>query len=243
MKEFERVFARALPAVDWITSAPSAALVLFADTRQWTRWLVPAWQLLDAEEVTRARRRRNPEEGNALAIAYALHRLMLAQVLGLQPGQVPLRRDELGCPRVGEDLLSTSLSHAGHWVTLASCAPGPIGVDLESLDKLDMLPEIAHHVCHPTESEAMAGLDEAHWKLGLLRLWVRKEALLKAAGVGLLRDMNGFSVIRDEVPLDLEGDRTVVLEMLPLGPSCLGVVARPPTVPLHFTALIPAQGD
>lgn len=240
--EIERVFEQALPLAGWSSAATAATWVLFADTRQWLPWLTAARALLDTEELSRVQRRRNPAEGEALALAYALHRLLLARLSGLEPRAVPLWRDALGCPRVGDTLLGTSLSHTGPWVALAACTAGPVGVDVESLARLEVLPEIADSICHPAERGTLAGLEAPARAMALMRLWVRKEALLKAAGVGLEREMSGFSVLADEVPLNPEEDRITRLEMLAVGPDCLGAVARPPELALRFVRLAPGEG-
>lgn len=235
----ERVFEQALPRAGWSPVGTAATWVLFADTRQWLPWLAAARSLLDAQESDRVGRRRNPAEGEALSLAYALHRLLLARLSGLAPRAVPLWRDERGCPRVGEGPLATSLSHTGSWVALAASTAGPVGVDVESLARLEVLPEIADSICHPAEHQTLAGLDEQARAMALMRLWVRKEALLKAAGMGLEREMNGFSVLADEVRLNPGEGRLMCLDMLAVGPHCLGAVARPPELGLRFAHLLP----
>ncbi len=52
--------------------------------------------------------------------------------------------------------------------------------------------ELAKHICHPNEWRALAHAPANERDHALLRLWVRKEALLKAVGVGLHWDMAGF---------------------------------------------------
>src|SRR3546814_1111464 len=64
---------------------------------------------------------------------------------------------------------------------------------------------IAGRVCHPRELAEMAALSGAERGRELLSLWVRKEALLKAAGIGMAIEMDRFEAPADRV-LALPGD-------------------------------------
>jgi 4'-phosphopantetheinyl transferase len=86
----------------------------------------------------------------------------------------------------------TSLSHADGVAAFALCALGPVGVDIEASFRAGELPGIAASVCHPSELQSLAGFAEPAYSRALLALWVRKEALLKAEGIGLAREMNTF---------------------------------------------------
>ena len=67
-----------------------------------------------------------------------------------------------------------------------------VGIDLEPASRHAWMPGIAARVCHPDEARALAGLDECRRNAALLALWVRKEAVLKAAGIGLAVEMECF---------------------------------------------------
>ena len=105
---------------------------------------------------------------------------------------MPLGRDALGCPQLGGSLGRTSLSHTDDLVAFAYCAQGPVGVDIEPSTRAAMLPEIADRVATPNELSALASISEPARASALLALWVRKEALLKAAGIGMAREMHTF---------------------------------------------------
>lgn len=237
--EIGSTFVGSLPSPDW-AAVPSAGLVVaLMDVRDWRAWLPEAMTLLDLPEVERVQRRRKPEDREALAMAYGLHRLLLGHVLGMGASKVPLWRDELGCPRVGNGEIHTSLSHADAWVALAISRSGPVGVDIEPLARAEMLPEIAGSLCHPQEAAQLRGLAPDRYGKALLALWVRKEALLKAAAVGLSREMSSFLAPEGEVPLALDGSTTTRLQMLDAGPACLAAVAAPPDERVLFAWVVP----
>ena len=107
---------------------------------------------------------------------------------------------------------------------------GALCIDLELASRAATMPTIADQICHPDEARSLAGLDDAGRGLALLRLWVRKEALLKAAGIGLSREMPSFVAPTDQ-PLALpladggDGPEKVVIRMLDVGPSWLAALA------------------
>ena len=218
----------------------SARLVVaLLDVGDWAPWLPEAMALLDVAETQRVQRKRKPGEGAALALAYALHRLFLGHALGVDAAVVPVWREQSGRPRVGDGAIHTSISHADAWVALAVSNAGPVGVDIEPLARLGMLAEIAGSICHPREATALDGCEPDRRDRELLALWVRKEALLKAAGVGLSREMSTFLAPEGENLLAPGSSETTCLRMLDAGPRCIASVAGPPGALLAQAWLVP----
>lgn len=197
----------AMPTPDWSDSAHDGILAACLACDDWRGWTVAASAVLDEEERARVRRKRRPEDRETTTLAYACHRLLLSSVLRCAPEHVPLYRDELGCPRLRGGVLWTSLSHADGLVALAVSAVGPVGVDIERSGRASVMPEIADRIVHPDERAALPQQPGQSRNEALLALWVRKEALLKAAGIGLGREMNTFAAPAG-VLLRLPGDST-----------------------------------
>ena len=225
-----------VPAALLAGQVRSDVSVAMFDLAQWRDHLREASDVVDAAEAARAAKQRRATDRQTRVLAYALHRLLLAEVLDRAPAEVPLHRDARGCPRLRDDALFTSLSHAGERVAIAVSALGPVGIDVESLEQAAGMPELAAQVAHPDEWHVLQRLDPARRGHELLALWVRKEALLKAAGIGLERGMDTFAAPW-EVPLPLpEGPfhgRRVVLHALH-DAGWIGAVAAPPGARLAF---------
>lgn len=185
-------FHDAMPTSQWPEAAQRGALVALVACADWMPWQQEAASLLDAAERTRIARKRRASDRDLTTFAYAFHRLLLAAVLDLPPKNVPLQRDAQGCPRLADDVAWTSLSHSDGLIALAASLRGPIGVDIEPLARAAEMAEIAGSVAHPREMAALSMLPESQRAAGLLALWVRKEALLKAAGIGLAQPMASF---------------------------------------------------
>lgn len=190
----------------------------------WLPWLGDARALLDPRELACVERRHRPGDRVNLILAYALHRLLLSVLLDIAPADVPIGRDAKGCPRVEGHPLWTSLSHAEGHLAFAFSRVGPVGIDIEPWTRVAELPEIADRVCTPAEADAMRQLEASARARALLELWVRKEALLKAAGIGLERAMETFDAPVG-VPLRLEGLEAVRARMLASGPDCVAAIA------------------
>lgn len=208
---------------------------------QWQSWLQQAAALLDATEAARVRRRRVAADRELLTVTYALHRMLLGRLLRRDPREVPLYRDARGCPRLADGLGYTSLSHADGLVALAFSADGPVGIDIERRQRAHGLSAIADRVCHPLELSALAGTDSAGRCTELLRLWVRKEALLKAAGVGLAVEMNTFLAVDSQLD-SFPGAVASHVQMLDVGDAAVAALAAPCGTHADFHWLRPCVG-
>jgi 4'-phosphopantetheinyl transferase len=230
-----------LPVRDWPQLARTGVLVALADLRAWRTRLDQAWTLLDPAQRQRAQRQRRPSDRDHLVLSYALHRLVLGCVLDQAPADVPLLRDTLGCPRIDGGALHTSLSHAGDAAAIAVTARGPVGVDLEPASRARELPEIAHSLCHPKETAQLATLPASQRAAWLLALWVRKEAFLKAEGVGLEREMSSFVAADRAAITSLTVPGTSVeVRTLDADPGQVLAVAMPPGSAAHLVRPVPA---
>ncbi|MCH7226405.1 4'-phosphopantetheinyl transferase family protein [Haloferula sp. A504] len=89
-----------------------------------------------------------------------------------------------GKPRVDQPGLEFNLSHSETLAALVVSDAGPVGVDLEPLDRAPTLLECEDSFCHPAE-RAELPVDTGSRAIALLHLWTAKEALLKAVGTGL----------------------------------------------------------
>jgi 4'-phosphopantetheinyl transferase len=135
--------------------------------------------------------RTAPAHRDAVASALLLARCCVADTCGVPADAVRIRRR---CPRCGSTdhgvpvavradggpVPHLSMTRSLDLVAVALSGAGPVGIDVERRDA-DPARAVAAVVLAPDEVAA-PGPD------GLLRTWVRKEAVLKAAGTGLTAD-------------------------------------------------------
>jgi len=126
-------------------------------------------------------------------------RALLALYLGVARDRVPIARDAGGRPTVGAAGISLSVSHSGDDLVVAVAAGQPVGVDVECLraGPWNLLPSQALTPSELATLEHEVGMERDR---AFLRFWTRKEALLKAAGVGLAVDPRELEVSGPGLP-------------------------------------------
>jgi 4'-phosphopantetheinyl transferase len=140
---------------------------------------------LTNEEKLRAASFRDPEHGLRWQNWRAALRRILGNEIGCAPQEVPLVLNEFGKPMLAGQggLPDFSLSHCDDLALVALCVDGPVGVDVELLDRAAHLSGCEAIFCHPDEIAALPD-EEQKARERLLETWTAKEALLKAAGTG-----------------------------------------------------------
>ena len=145
-------------------------------------------ELLTPTELARLARLRSPADRAAYRAAHVLVRRCAAQLLGLDPAELVLRQECPGCGGTGHRRpvlaglpgVGLALSHSRAHVA-AAAVRGRCGVDVEDLPG-DRVPDT---VLAPAERDWLShGAGSADPGAGL-RLWVRKEALVKAGAASL----------------------------------------------------------
>lgn len=185
---FERGVASVLHDIGFAAPSADQAGVIVFDATSLATHVGAATALLDRRERARAARFRFHRDRDTYTLAHAVWRIALGTCLGVGPRDVPLATTADGQPRLAGTALSTSLSHSGDVVAIAVCPAATIGVDIERFPARIDLDALMPVFCTREESEELAVLQGSERARSLLELWTRKEALLKAFGVGLLTD-------------------------------------------------------
>lgn len=102
-----------------------------------------------------------------------------------------------GKPYEKERKIHFSISHSGKYAA-AVFSNAEIGVDIEAARNVDL--KIAERFFDKTEQMYINNAEEK--ELEFLKLWTRKESILKAHGTGLSYPLSMFCVIDDPVELD-----------------------------------------
>lgn len=129
---------------------------------------------------------------------HALLRRMASRALGRPLETVAILHRVGRAPRVAvpgtsePDASGPGLSLASRGrLSAAAIAPGPVGIDVELLDRAG---EVPWAVLHPDERADLEALAHEPRAAAFARLWSLKEAYLKALHWGLARDPAGFAV-------------------------------------------------
>jgi 4'-phosphopantetheinyl transferase len=179
---------RALEAGPFSPPSKREAQILLCNSAAWTLFVESAQCLLSPDERTKSARLRFDRDRSTYIVAHALWRVILGICLEVDATDVRLTSTAAGQPRLPGTALSTSLSHSGDWVAIAVCGDATVGVDVEHSPPHAALNGLMRTICTPAEIAELEPLSPPEREVALLKLWTRKEALLKAFGVGLGAD-------------------------------------------------------
>jgi 4'-phosphopantetheinyl transferase len=182
-------------------SAPPAAMdVLRGDTT--------------AEEQARAARFLHPDDALRHLLGRAIVRRWLAPLVGSAPTQVPIVTGAHGKPVLASGAPAFNLSHSGDWVLCALAVDGRLGVDVEARHALADRDAVAETILSSDERARWRALGDADRDAAFYAIWTRKEAWLKALGVGLTRvtDLTvcadpDAAVVNAALRVDVPGER------------------------------------
>ena len=112
------------------------------------------------------------------------------------PSEVSFALGSHGKPYLAEDTagLQFNLSHSHRLGLLAVTLGRELGVDVEYLDREISVADIARRFFSERESENLLSLPSSSQPLGFFHCWTRKEAFLKAKGMGIAFGLDQFSV-------------------------------------------------
>ena len=164
--------------------------------------LVPqeaAADCLSPDERLRAARFRFHEDALQWVACRASLRRILGETVNLPPNAVPLVLSEFGKPSLPPpfDSIHFNLSHCTGLAVVALGIDGPVGIDLEKLDRAPDLLECESTFCHPEEVRNLP--DETSLRSRqLLQIWTAKEAGTKALGAGLSQPPENTRIVFDE---------------------------------------------
>lgn len=149
--------------------------------------------LLSPREEERAGRMRAGAVRERWVTSRGLVRFLLGHLLGVPPQRVVIQEDTDGKPFVPGGI-GFNLSHSGRTLLIGTVAQGRIGVDVEEVRPQPDAMALARRHFSESEVDTLAKADPDDLGKLFLQTWVRKEALIKACGLGLRLPLTAFSV-------------------------------------------------
>jgi len=146
--------------------------------------------VLAIEETERAARFAFPYLRQRYIVAHGMLRLILGAVLNRDPAGLSFRKGDHGKPFLVADELQFNLSHSGEHGLLAMTRRTEIGVDIEGMSRKVDTGGIAERFFSEREAGELLSLAEDQQRHGFFNLWTRKEAWLKATGIGISEGLN-----------------------------------------------------
>jgi len=157
---------------------------------------LPAWKVLSETEQARGFRFVRHRDRRRFVVCRGTVRMVLGQLLDVPAYDVVFRAGsggkpeldpvELGCgPKNDKTLPRFNVTHSGDFALFALCRDRELGVDLEHRRTIAESTRIVASYFTPAECSRFLDLSESIRDVAFLRGWTRKEAILKARGVGL----------------------------------------------------------
>jgi 4'-phosphopantetheinyl transferase len=165
--------------------------------------------LLDATERERLRTLRREIDRNRFTVGCALVRLALAAYLSQPPARIALSRTCARCglphgkPHLahgGRVSIEFSVSHAADRIVAAFALGTPVGVDVERVDPKLPLGELMRLVLTQEEADVLCRGEREQQVRDFFIYWTRKEAVVKATGLGFAVPPASFAVTGPDEP-------------------------------------------
>jgi 4'-phosphopantetheinyl transferase len=151
---------------------------------------------LTPEEVARAERYRFTAPSRRFVAARGLLREILGAYLDVVPAQLRFRQNAWGKPLLAEprDALQFNVAHTGDLLLVAVTADRAVGIDVETVRPVRNLDRLIARVFSPTERAAFRALPRWQRLEAFFATWTRKEAYMKARGLGFGLSLGAFDV-------------------------------------------------
>lgn len=149
---------------------------------------------LSITERERAAKFHFERDRRRFIVARARLREELAARLGVSAQQVEFAYGDNGKPRLANQALQFSVSHCDDVALFAFSHDAEVGVDIEAIRPVREADAIAVQFFSPLEHAGYAALAPRDRLLGFFRVWTRKEAYVKALGVGFSMALERFDL-------------------------------------------------
>lgn len=163
-----------------------------------TRELVSVGEaLLSADELERMQRLRVPLARDEFVVGRALLRVLVGAALGCEAREVGFDFGAAGKPSVAGGGVEFNVAHSRGEVLIALCREGAVGVDVEWVNAGIEALHVARSSFAAAEVQAIEAAVGSARVEAFFRVWVKKEALVKAHGGGLVMGLDTFAVSAD----------------------------------------------
>ncbi len=151
---------------------------------------------LSTDEEARVQQLRFPEDKNRFVTSRGLLRTLLAHYIDCEPEAVSFSYGSAGKPTLTpgcrDEDIRFNLAHSDDYGLVAITKHREVGVDIERTVRQSDHEKIARRFFSPIELASFLEYSSDERDGAFMRHWVRKEAYLKARGVGLTHHEEGF---------------------------------------------------
>jgi 4'-phosphopantetheinyl transferase len=157
--------------------------------------------ILAPDEVARASRFHFENDRKRFVKCRSALRILLGRYLEIRPSEIRFQYQSNGKPEIAFPHHSRGLrfnvSNSAGLAMIAVGSAGALGIDIEKVRPQADFLEIAKRFFSVREVQALLEVSENRRQEAFFACWTRKEAILKAIGMGLSYPLSGFSVSVD----------------------------------------------
>ncbi len=156
---------------------------------------LPRWQeVLDSAEHERAARFRFERDRSRYIACHGILRLLLSRYADRAPAALRFATIGHGKPVLSDGAPHFNISHSHHLALFAISRDLKVGCDIELHDERFLADNIAEHFFSPAERREFRAVPRADQCAAFFAGWTRKEAYVKARGLGLSLPLDSFDV-------------------------------------------------
>jgi 4'-phosphopantetheinyl transferase len=153
---------------------------------------------LSFDERERADRLATPGHRRRWIAARGILRSILSSYMRISPEKIRFSYSDRGKPLLADPdertALRFSLSHCENRALVAVIQGREIGVDIERIRENRFDAAVARRFFTPDEQALLRSTPPAEWPAAFFAIWTRKEACVKASGLGLALPLRSFDV-------------------------------------------------
>jgi len=161
------------------------------------------YSILSQEEKNRAEKFKLDEVKFRWIVTRGLLRVLLANYIECDPGEIEFRNNKYGKPLVNSPLLdsriSFNLSHSSNVAVYVFTQNKYVGIDVEMINEIPNLKDVIDLCFHEEEKKWFSNVPLNKRNEIFYKIWTSKEAYIKAIG-------KGFSFSPDKICLDQDSN-------------------------------------
>lgn len=210
--------------------------------------LADAWALLSADEAARAHRFHFDRDRHRYVRARAFLRSQLGQATGQSAAGLIFGKGPQGKPFLPGCDLSFNLSHSRDLAVVAMSWAGPLGIDVEFVDRAADIAGLAQVCLTADEAAVLAALPDSARRERFFAFWTAKEARMKLTGEGLMLPPRQIEMtLVAGLPVGYRSPaspaaQAVFLDLGHAGTLCCLALAQGPRPVITFAATITEAG-
>jgi 4'-phosphopantetheinyl transferase len=190
--ERERVFAREEYAL------PPDGVHVWRGRTNWPAAEIDDLKLiLSSDEQQRAAKFHFDADRRRFLVGRGMLRVLIGRCLGMPANRLTIACAAAGKPKVAAGkgpTLEFNISHSGEVVLIAIARVRPVGIDVERMRTDIEIDQIASRFFSPKERADLSIVAADAQYEAFFACWTRKEAYIKACGVGLSLPLDQFDV-------------------------------------------------